>query len=338
MSIKPRLPHGWRCWVAENVLLGVSAEDIESRAEAAGIDRTAVRSEIEATRGDPYIVAGEWLAQKLKKLESIQQVHVELARQNASSATIPSFSRLSPREFREQFYAQNRPVKLLNMMDDWPALHTWSPEHFRAHYGDEEIEATTSRDADPKYEINLEQHRQKFRFRDFVDLVVSGAGNNSYLVANNHFFEQRGMAPLLDDLGPVPGYLKQSSRAAHTYLWFGPANTVTPLHHDTMNVLFGQIYGKKRILLIAPDETPWLYNEVAVYSEVQMDHPDLGRYPLFRHVAPLEVIVNPGEMLFIPVCWWHYVCSLDTSISVSFTNFEFPNEYHWQHPDIRRNS
>ncbi|MGL5509483.1 MAG: cupin-like domain-containing protein, partial [Microcoleaceae cyanobacterium] len=38
----------------------------------------------------------------------------------------------------------------------------------------------------------------------------------------------------------------------------------------------------------------------------------------------------------IPVGWWHYVESLEVSISVSFTNFIFPNHYEWKFPQISR--
>lgn len=331
-----RLPHGWQCWVAENVLLGVTAQDIESEAEAAGMRREIVRAEIERATSDPYIEAGRWIAQRLHKLESMLQVRVEVARQNAHLSEVASCSRLPAGKFRERFYARNRPVKLLGMLDDWPAMMKWNPAYFRDNYGAQMVEICAARGGDPTYEINLEQHRRSMLLGDFTSLVTSGVGNDSYLVANNRFFEKPGMAGLLNDLGPLPGYLKMKDRAAQTYLWFGSADTITPLHHDVMNVLFCQIYGRKRVLLIAPDETPWLYNEVAVYSAVTMDLADLRRYPLFGHVAPLEVIVNPGEILFIPVGWWHHVRALDTSISVSFTNFEFPNQYHWRQPDIRR--
>jgi quercetin dioxygenase-like cupin family protein len=41
-----------------------------------------------------------------------------------------------------------------------------------------------------------------------------------------------------------------------------------------------------------------------------------------RSASILEVVVEPGEFLFIPVGWWHWVKALDISISVSFTSFD----------------
>ena len=121
-------------------------------------------------------------------------------------------------------------------------------------------------------------------------------------------------------------------------MWFGPAGTVTPLHHDTMNILFCQVYGRKLVSLISPDESPWLYNELGVFSEVDFENPDFEVHPLYQHVDRIEVEMNPGEILFLPVGWWHHVRSLETSISVSFTNFVFPNDYEWRQPEIRRDA
>ena len=41
--------------------------------------------------------------------------------------------------------------------------------------------------------------------------------------------------------------------------------------------------------------------------------PRFGEWREFR-----EVIVGPGECLYIPAGWWHYIESLTTSYSVSF--------------------
>jgi hypothetical protein len=76
-----------------------------------------------------------------------------------------------------------------------------------------------------------------------------------------------------------------------------------------------------------------VYNDVGVFASVDPAAPDLEQFPRFSGVTPIEVVVGPGQALFIPVGWWHRVEALDTSISLSFTNFVFPNDYEWQHPE-----
>jgi ribosomal protein L16 Arg81 hydroxylase len=105
------------------------------------------------------------------------------------------------------------------------------------------------------------------------------------------------------------------------------------LHHDVMNVLLIQVTGRKRILLIDPLRLQYVYNDEGVFSSIDLADPDYDRFPLFAFADPITVELEPGEGLFIPVGWWHYVESLDLSASLSFTNFVFPNEYSWRHPE-----
>src|SRR5262245_21243175 len=107
----------------------------------------------------------------------------------------------------------------------------------------------------------------------------------------------------------------------NTFLWFGPGGTLTPLHHDDCDIIFIQVYGRKRWTVISPRQKHLLYNSSSVFSDVQPDEPDLMKHPLYRFVGGSSFILNPGEALFLPDKWWHQVRSLDTSISLSFTNF-----------------
>lgn len=169
------------------------------------------------------------------------------------------------------------------------------------------------------------------RMDEYVDLIEStGPTNDFYMVANNHSLENTEVWTLLDEIQLFDGILDPGATAGRIFLWFGPAGTVTPLHHDSMNVLLAQVLGRKLVTLIPSFETHLVYNHVGVYSEVDCEAPDYERHPLFQNVSRLEVLLEPGQALFIPVGWWHHVRSLDVSISVSFTNFVAPNRYAWE--------
>ncbi len=53
-------------------------------------------------------------------------------------------------------------------------------------------------------------------------------------------------------------------------------------------------------------------------SAVNVEHPDLKKHPSFAEAKQLECILGPGDMLFIPAKFWHYVRSLSPAISVNF--------------------
>ena len=124
--------------------------------------------------------------------------------------------------------------------------------------------------------------------------------------------------------------------------WLGPKGTKTPLHTDPYHNILCQVVGYKYVRLYPPSETPSLYPlgiddkgvNMENTSRVDVSHfrsrslggsTDLDAirvtgkmFPLFKDAKYQEAILGPGECLYIPLGWWHYVESLSTSFSVSF--------------------
>jgi hypothetical protein len=65
-------------------------------------------------------------------------------------------------------------------------------------------------------------------------------------------------------------------------------------------------------------------------SKIKEEFPDKTQFPLYYETKKQEIILNPGEVLFIPVGWWHFVFSEDTDPS---TNINFAVNF-WYHPPI----
>lgn len=51
---------------------------------------------------------------------------------------------------------------------------------------------------------------------------------------------------------------------------------------------------------------------------MDLDNPDFDRFPNFRQVESLEAIVNPGDILYIPMYWWHHVINSEDTIAINF--------------------
>jgi ribosomal protein L16 Arg81 hydroxylase len=239
---------------------------------------------------------------------------------------------MSPEDFVQDFYSANRPVLLSGMMSDWSAPQKWTPDYLKAICGTEIVEIMAARDTNALYEIDDAPHRKQVSFSQFVDMVNAGGRTNDYyLTARNNFFLRPGVQPLLNDFTVFSGFLKPGTDQG-VFFWYGPAGTVTPLHHDEMNIFMAQVTGRKRVILVPPNEVDLVYNHRGVYSQVDAGNPDYARFPKYADASIHEVELGPGEVLFLPVGWWHYVQALDVSITITFNNFKFPNEYRWQHP------
>lgn len=122
--------------------------------------------------------------------------------------------------------------------------------------------------------------------------------------------------------------------------WLGLKSTKTPLHTDPYHNILCPVVGYKYVRLYPRRETHRLYprgtDEEGINmqntSQVDMSSSwssgglseieDVGvtteEFPPFRGAECVEGVLKPGDSLYVPLGWWHYVESLTTSFSVSF--------------------
>jgi len=171
-------------------------------------------------------------------------------------------------------------------------------------------------------------------FDAFIDLIETAAdGNDTYITAFNSAANRGSLSPLEDDIGTVEHLLDPQSPDAKGMIWIGAAGTFTPLHHDLTNNLLVQITGTKHVLLVPPEETSRLRNDSHVFSQFEdLENTDIAQFPDLDDIAIYRVALAPGQALFIPLGWWHQVVAADFSVSLTFTNFRWPNDFHSDYP------
>jgi hypothetical protein len=326
----------WYQWIADNRLRDCSPESMLGTMTTAGLNADEARSAIAMMEQSPALLAARKFQQIQRKLESMMCNQQKLRELASDYQQVEKRSGVSRDEFLERYAIGSRPVVLTDVAGDWPAMQRWSPQDLKQRFGHLEVEIQAERNTDPRFEENKLAHRRTVRVGDFVDRVLGGGlTNDYYLTANNEVLRRPEFAPLLADIGSLPDFCRRGDLARSVNFWFGPAGTNTPLHHDTLMLLHTQVVGRKRWRFISPLETPRLYNYFSVFSPIDIDQPDYARYPLFRDVKVLDVIVEPGETIFLPLAWWHQVSGLDVSLSISYTNIDLPNEFEFFDPQIR---
>jgi hypothetical protein len=220
-------------------------------------------------------------------------------------------------------------VVIEGAIDDWPALSRWTPDYLRQAVGAAPVEYQAGRNANPDFEIDKDRHRRTMPFADWLDLIEAG-GNDAYITAYNSAGNARALAPLERDLGFLDAWLTR----AHGMVWIGPPGTFTPLHFDLTNNLLAQLVGRKQVTLLPPSETPRLHHNRHVFSDVHDigDESRLSLYPSARDARRFEIDLGPGELLYVPIGWWHQVRSREFSVMLTYTNFLWPNAGHDTYP------
>lgn len=314
----------WRTWLHDNLTRGVAPEALRRTLLERGVPpREADLRLREATR--TAALAREHLAWS-RRLELVLRLRRAHRSPDIERRTTPDAD-----EFFARHWSTHTPAIFTDLVPTWPAFNNWTPQWLRENYGHVEIEAEVGRHGDPDCDIRYDLHRVTTTMAAYVDrMLAAGETNDVYLIANNRNLARPGLRPLLDDVTFPPGYIDRARLPRGSALWLGPAGTVTALHHDTSNILFCQVHGRKRVRLVAPDEPALLRHTRGVYSRLDPERPD----PEWRSTQIHDLTLAPGEALFIPAGWWHHVRALDVSISLAVNAFTRANDFEWYKPGV----
>ncbi|XP_044159758.1 bifunctional peptidase and arginyl-hydroxylase JMJD5 [Bufo gargarizans] len=231
--------------------------------------------------------------------------------------TIPTVRCPSLEHFRHNYLIPQKAVILEGAIDHWPCMKKWSVAYLQKVAGCRTVPVELgSRYTDAEWSQSL------MTVNEFINnYILDQPARRGYL-AQHQLFEQ--IRELKEDIG-IPDYccLGEGDEDDITInAWFGPAGTVSPLHQDPQQNFLAQIVGRKYLRLYSVRETERLYpfDSTLLHntSQVDIENPDTDRFPDFAQAVYQECILCPGQILFIPVKWWHYVKALDISFSVSF--------------------
>lgn len=268
-------------------------------------------------------------------------------------------ARLSASEharFRE-FELRNEPVVLAGAVASWKAVTSWTPQSLAARLGHAPagFKVSTS-NAHPDFRspsLAVSFARGSAPFGEFLARITEGppeertrwlfTGDEQFLLRRREgrTFIDEHYRPLLDDVH-IPDLFPED-RLYTVWAWFSAKGVRTWLHYDNNRChnLNAQITGSKECVLFPPEELKRLFpfplggkNPAYNCSQIDIDAPDLERFADFADVPCRHATIEAGDLLFIPVFWFH--AFLHTGDFNSNVNFWWRPEHVPDSPVARR--
>ncbi|MCJ1383679.1 tRNA methyltransferase ppm2 [Xylographa soralifera] len=162
-------------------------------------------------------------------------------------------------------------------------------------------------------------------FGNFIDEI--SAGQTQYLRSLSKIEPAGSPAnlaidyPHIADDFKLPSELQMVTQSFHSSVLRISGPVIMWLHYDVMANVLCQVRGMKRLLLFPPTDISNLqipFGESS--SSTNVFAADALRSGSFAKTLPLEAVLQPGDILFIPPLWAHSACPTD-GVSVAVNVF-----------------
>jgi putative sterol carrier protein len=227
-------------------------------------------------------------------------------------------SEVTVSEFRNHYLLEGIPLIISDALQDWPLFNMSRDESLR-HFA--ELQGITRHGDYVKKTFSTDRDFRSTSMAEFIASLDKPADKSSgqppaYM--GNNILPTQLMAQI-----NYPPYFERSLYIAPR-IWIGPKGTLTPLHRDDTDNLFAQVWGQKAFILAAPHHRhalgTWSTSPKGGLDgcDFNPDAPDYQRFPEARDVTFLRIVLQAGDLLFLPEGWFHQVESVTTSLSVNF--------------------
>jgi hypothetical protein len=154
------------------------------------------------------------------------------------------------------------------------------------------------------------------KFKDYLDIVLSNEHTDLRIFLYDLFKHNDQLKKEYPCPEILDGFLSDKA-----FMFFGGKDTTVRIHYDIdmSNVLHTHFGGRKKVILISPEYSKLLYClPLNTYSLIDLDNLDYNKYPGLKFVKGYEVVLEPGDSIFMPSGYWHYMTYLEGSFSVSY--------------------
>lgn len=217
---------------------------------------------------------------------------------------VEKISGISTEEFKKKYLNAGVPVILQDFVSkDSPAWTKWNYDYFKEIAGDKEVSLLGKEDA--SNDKAASSPVAKMKFGEYLDLIQREPTELRIFLFNLMKLKPELNKDIIYN-DPTGGKVLQWL----PYLFFGGQGSSTRNHFDIdmSHVFLTQYKGTKKIWLFPLNQSDLMYKlPYNFHSIANLKDPDYEKFPALKHLNGYEAEIHPGETIFMPSGWWHYI-------------------------------
>lgn len=224
-------------------------------------------------------------------------------------------------------YVKRQPA-VLKGFDIGPCSEKWIPEYLAEKGGDREVKIHVSKTAQMDF-INKNFIYRSLPFCELVKRASREKQENFFIEETEKYYlralgdnprkdiaDIRQQFPELAEDIHFPEFYPEEKFFSSVFRIASPGLQLWT-HYDVMDNFLIQVQGKKRVVLFSPKSVSFMYMNGDKSEVLDIDNVDSNKYLLFSKAERFEVLLEPGDVLFIPALWFHNVISLEFGVAVN---------------------
>ncbi len=220
------------------------------------------------------------------------------------SHQIDRIENISRADFQRLYMKPQKPVIIKHLFGKNSKVYEWTFNYFLNELGHLEVGVFDNENEKQQDAQSYKRANLKMKFGDYLQLIQDKPTTKRLFLFN--VFKHK--TELLKDFR-----FPNIADKVFTFLplaFFGGKGAITRIHRDMDNscVFLTELVGYKRIVLFDPTYSKLLYQyPFSTHTSVDINNPDFEKYPGLKYIKGIDIILEPGDTIFMPAGWWHHI-------------------------------
>jgi len=258
----------------------------------------------------------------------------EIGKASPQKTEVAKYNHVTEKYFIENIYPLRKPA-VLQGFEIGSCIQKWSPQYLANQVGSFDVKIHVA--TNPQMDFLTKNFAYRtLPFKDLIERAFEDT-HKEYFFDNKELYYLRSLGTnarkdianikmqfpnLAQDIN-IPELFPEEKFFSSVFR-IGSAGVQLWTHYDIMDNVLIQISGRKRVVLFSPKDTQNIYLNGDKSEVLDIDNPDLKKFPLFAKVRHHETVLEPGDILFIPALWFHNTLALNPNVAINVF---------WQHLD-----